>query len=65
MFAKTFLLFVVKIVVCSLAFVLGMMAGGMMATALHLQVPQLPPEIDINRVTTLMLATSSAAKVLG
>ena len=58
MSAKTFLLFVGKIVVCSLAFVLGLMGGGMMATALHLQAPQLPPEIDINSVTTLMLATS-------
>ena len=58
MTVKLLFIFLGKLVAGTLAFALGMILGGMITTALELQAPTLPPEIDANSVTTLMLATS-------
>ena len=61
MHAKTmFTLFTLiwKLLVSALAFVVGMMVGGMIATTLGMQAPVLPPELDVSRTMVIMFATS-------
>lgn len=50
--------FLWKLLVSALAFVAGLMLGGMITTMLGLQAPNLPPEIDTTATMIYMFATS-------
>lgn len=47
-----------KVMVCALAFVAGMILGGMIAAMSGLQPPTLPPEMDANAAMMVMFFTS-------
>jgi hypothetical protein len=47
-----------KLAVCSLAFIGGMLLGGMLITVLGMQAPTLPPEMDASSTMLIMYATS-------
>lgn len=55
---KSFFIFLWKLLLSSLTFVVGMMLGGMLATLLTLPAPILPPEIDAGGTMVIMFATS-------
>ena len=52
------ILFLGKLLLSAFAFVLGMMLGGMVASASGVPAPQLPPGMDANATTLLLLAGS-------
>ena len=52
------LLFLGRLFISSLAFVDGMLLGGMMAAMLTIPAPALPPEIDASATGMIMWAAS-------
>lgn len=58
MTAKSVLFFLGKLTVGALAFVAGMLLGGIISTSLGMAAPTLPPEFDANTTVALMFATS-------
>lgn len=55
---KTLVVFLGKLMAVGLAFVLGMMLGGMVAGASGVPAPQLPPDMDANATLGVLLAGS-------
>ena len=55
---KSIVIFLGKLLVSTFAFILGMIVGGIVTTAIGMQPPTLPPEIDGDAVGMLMFATS-------
>ena len=58
MIAKTSLIFLGRLIVSALAFVVGMMIGGMLAALTGLPTPTPPPEMDANTTMQIMFASS-------
>lgn len=56
--SKSVFSFLWRLLASSLAFVVGMMLGGMIATTFGMQAPVLPPEFDTSRTMVTMFATS-------
>lgn len=55
---KAVFIFLSKLIVGALAFVIGLMVGGRLASLLGLPAPTLPPEMDANAAMLTMFATS-------
>lgn len=58
MSAKSLTLFIGKVIAGALAYTVGILLGGMTATALGIQPPTLPPEVDAGNVGTILIAGS-------
>lgn len=55
---KTSLVFLGKLIIGALAYVVGIMLGGLLTGVLALQAPTLPPEMDTNAAMVSMFAAS-------
>jgi hypothetical protein len=55
---KTVFIFLGKLLICALTFVVGMILGGILAGLAGLPAPTLPPEMDANTTMLIMFASS-------
>ncbi len=55
---KFVVIFLVKLIMSALTFIVGMMIGGMLAGMTGLTAPTLPPEMDANATMLIMFASS-------
>lgn len=55
---KVVFIFLAKLLICALTFVVGMMIGGMLTAMASLPAPTPPPEMDANTTMQIMFASS-------
>lgn len=55
---KVVFIFLAKVLICALTFVVGMMIGGMLTAMTSLPAPTPPPEMDANTTMQIMFASS-------